>query len=411
LQQPLSVQAIVDAGLCVGCGLCKSIAGDERIRIEMSADGIEVPQASGPIDDQTLRLINAVCPGLRAEGPTREAASPQARWDTIWGPAVAMAKGHAGDADVRFQASAGGGLSALAIHLLDSGEVDFILHVAASQRRPMRTEAHLSFDRGQVLEGAGSRYGPAATLIDLVGLLDRGRPFAVVAKPCDLSAIANLARHDPRVNELIRYRLCLVCGGASAFTKTLDLIEGFGLSEDEVSLLRYRGYGNPGRTRVETQDGRAFEVTYNDLWAEEGKWRLFFRCKICADPIGEVADIAVSDVWPGGGPTGEDAGFNGFIARTERGATLLRSAAAAGALTLTEELDFRDFDRFQPHQVRKKQAIAARLAAMRDAGLTAPEYPDLRLDEAAATASESFREENYRGMLSRLKARNPTAPE
>jgi coenzyme F420 hydrogenase subunit beta len=411
LQQPLSVQAIVDAGLCVGCGLCKSIAGDERIRIEMSADGIEVPQTNGPIDDQTLRLINAVCPGLRAEGPTREAASPEARWDTIWGPAIAMAKGYAGDADIRFQASAGGGLSALAIHLLESGEVDFILHVTASQRRPMRTEAHLSFDQAQVLKGAGSRYGPAATLIDLVGLLDRGRPFAVVAKPCDLSAIANLARHDPRVDELIRYRLCLVCGGASAFTKTLDLVEGFGLSEEEVTLLRYRGYGNPGRTRIESRDGRAFELTYNDLWAEEGNWRLFFRCKICADPIGEVADIAVSDVWPGGGPTGEDAGFNGFIARTERGAALLRNAAAAGALTLVEELDFRDFDRFQPHQVRKKQAITARLAAMRDAGLPAPEYPNLRLDEAAATASESFREENYRGMLSRLKARNPTAPE
>ena len=53
-----------------------------------------------------------------------------------------------------------------------------------------------------------------------------------------------------------------------------------------------------------------------DLWEDEGKWRLQFRCKICADAIGELADIAVCDAWPGGGPTGEDEGFNGFIART-----------------------------------------------------------------------------------------------
>ena len=97
-----------------------------------------------------------------------------------------------GDPQVRFQASAGGGLSALAIYLLEKGEVDFILHVAASREKPMRSERHLSFDRAQVLAGAGSRYGPAAPLTDFVSLLEHGRPFAVIAKPCDLAAIRNL---------------------------------------------------------------------------------------------------------------------------------------------------------------------------------------------------------------------------
>jgi len=276
---------------------------------------------------------------------------------------------------------------------------------------PMRTEAHLSFTRADVLEGAGSRYGPAAPLVDLTQLLDRGRPFAVIAKPCDISAIQNLSRHDPRVDELIRYRLAFACGGASAFSKTLDLVESFGLGEAEVSLLRYRGYGNPGRTRVESRDGRAFEVTYNDLWADEGKWRIFFRCKICADAVGEMADIAISDVWPGGGPTGEDAGFNGFIARTERGAGLLQRAVEAGALTLQRDMGFRDFDAVQPHQVRKKQAILSRLAAMNEAGVPAPDYPGLRLTAVAATASEQFRTDNYEGMRRRLVDRKPAEPE
>src|SRR5262249_19109866 len=58
-----------------------------------------------------------------------------------------------------------------------------------------------------------------------------------------------------------------------------DLVAGFGLGEKDVSLLRYRGMGNPGLTRVETRDGRAFAVTYNELWEDEGKWMLQFRCK------------------------------------------------------------------------------------------------------------------------------------
>ncbi len=410
MTEPISLEAIVEAGLCIGCGLCRSIAPD-RIRMALNDQGALVPELEQPVSRDQLALVNQVCPGLRVEGRLPETESPAARWDDIWGPALTMARGHAGDPEVRFRASAGGGASALAIYLLEAGEVDFILHVAASRAMPMRTEAHESFTRADVLEGAGSRYGPAAPLVDLAQLIDRGRPFAVIAKPCDISAIQNLSRHDPRVDALIRYRLALVCGGASAFSKTLELVESFGLDEAEVSLLRYRGYGNPGRTRIESRDGRAFEVTYGDLWADEGKWRIFFRCKICADAVGEMADIAISDVWPGGGPSGEDAGFNGFIARTGRGAGLLGRAAKAGALSLERDMGFRDFDAVQPHQVRKKQAIVARLAAMREAGLPTPDYPGLRLDAVAATASEDFRKENFEGMRRRLAEHKPAEPE
>jgi coenzyme F420 hydrogenase subunit beta len=406
---PLSIEAIVEAGLCIGCGLCRSIA-PEAIIMEMSAEGAILPALRRALTTHELDVVNQVCPGIRVEGRS-ETGSAAARQDTIWGPAILMAEGYARDPEVRFRCSAGGATSALGIHLLESREVDFILHVRASRSEPMRSEAHLSTTRVDVLEGAGSRYGPAAPLVDLLQLLDRGRPFAVMGKPCDISAVQNLSRRDPRVDALIRYRIAIVCGGASAFGLSLDLIERFGLRESEVSLLRYRGYGNPGRTRVEASDGRAFEVTYNDLWADEAKWRIFFRCKICADAIGESADIAISDVWPGGGPSGEDAGFNGFIARTERGAGLIRRAVEAGALTLVRDMDFRDFDRVQPHQVRKKQAITARLAALSDAGFPVPDYRELRLDAAAATASEQERRENYDGMRARLAKRKPSAPD
>jgi coenzyme F420 hydrogenase subunit beta len=127
--------------------------------------------------------------------------------------------------------------------------------------------------------------------------------------------------------------------------------------------------------------------------------------------VGESADIAISDVWPGGGPSGEDAGFNGFIARTERGAALLRRAVEARALTLVGDMDFRDFDEVQPHQVRKKQAITARLAALDDAGFPVPDYRDLRLDAAAATATAEDRRKNYEGMRDRLARRKPSLPD
>ena len=58
----------------------------------------------------------------------------------------------------------------------------------------MRTDRRLSFDAASVLEGAGSRYGPVAPLADFRELLDRGEPFALIAKPCDIISRAQPAQ-------------------------------------------------------------------------------------------------------------------------------------------------------------------------------------------------------------------------
>jgi coenzyme F420 hydrogenase subunit beta len=363
--------------------LCQAVAGRDKIKIILTPEGRERPVALRALDAATLERINAICPGTRVEGARPGAQSERATHDVVWGSAEALAIGYAGDPQLRYRGSTGGVLTALGQFLLTSGRVKFILHVGRSHVEPLRTEARVSFDSASVLEGAGSRYGPAAPLVDFSALLDRGEPFAVIAKPCDIAAVRNLSRIDSRVDRYLRYALTFVCGGASDMTKSEEVISELGIREDELSLFRYRGYGNPGPTRLETKDGRVFELTYQDMWKDEATWRIQPRCKICPDAIGESADLAASDVWPGGGPSGEDEGFNGIIVRTERGLDLYRAALAAGAIVETRRIGFRDFDEFQPHQVRKKRAVWARLAGMSAAGRAVPETHNLRLAECA----------------------------
>ena len=323
------------------------------------------------------------------------APATQAADDVVWGRAEHLAIGYARDPGVRFRGSTGGVLTALGQFLLTSGRVKFILHVAASGREPLRTERRLSFDAASVLDAAGSRYGPAAPLVDFTEVLDRAEPFAVIAKPCDIGAVRNLARIDSRVDRHLRYALTFVCGGASDLTKSEEVVGEFGLRPDELSLFRYRGNGCPGPTRLETQDGRSFELTYQDMWEDEATWRIQPRCKICPDAIGESADLAASDVWPGGGPAGEDEGFNGIIVRTPRGLELYRAALEAGAIAVeSQRVGFRDFDGFQPHQVRKKRAVWARLAGMKAAGQVVPQTYNLRVEECARlnTVAENLAE-------------------
>ena len=56
---PPSLAAVVESGLCIGCGLCESIPGRERMRMVMTPQGRERPLALQPIDAVTERLPDA----------------------------------------------------------------------------------------------------------------------------------------------------------------------------------------------------------------------------------------------------------------------------------------------------------------------------------------------------------------
>ena len=406
---PLTLEEIVGNGLCIGCGLCRSIAGRDQIDLVMTPQGRERPLVRRPLERADLERINAVCPGTRIGG-TDTAACNTAMHDTVWGAAERLSIGYARDPLVRFRGSTGGVLTALGQFLLSSSRVNFVLHVGASRSAPMRSERRLSFDAAAVLDGAGSRYGPVAVLTDFCEILERAEPFALIAKPCDVTAVRNLGRIDARVDRYMRYALTLVCGGASDLRKSEEVLQHFRIHESELALFRYRGHGNPGLTRIETKDGRAFELTYQQLWEDESKWMIQPRCRICPDAIGLEADIAASDVWPGGSPTGEDAGFNGIVVRTARGLELYEAAVAAGALTIDHSATYADFDRFQPHQVRKRRAVWARLKALQVSGKPVPQVTNLGLEDCARQNTLRQNLAEYRGARDRASASSLTEP-
>ena len=49
-----SLSDIVDNGLCIGCGICQSIAGKDKIKIEMSPKGRLEPKEIGKLNIDTF---------------------------------------------------------------------------------------------------------------------------------------------------------------------------------------------------------------------------------------------------------------------------------------------------------------------------------------------------------------------
>ena len=382
------MNAIAEQGLCIGCGICESIAGKDRILMARVASGDLRPVVVGDLDDAVVDHVYDVCPGTCAQAMAPERVAEDTKIDEVWGPWRRMVEAWAGDPAVRFEASTGGVLTALAQYLLKSGRVSFVLHTRTSDTDPGFGQQHYSYSDADVLAAAGSRYGPTATLVDLEAALSRGEPFAFIGKPCDLTALGNQARHDPRIDVLVKYRLAMVCGGFMPPAAQDAMIAGYGIDPDAITALRYRGRGCPGPTTITTSDA-VHELHYLDFWGEDSsQWSLPFRCKICPDGIGEQADIAASDNWPGGAPDREesktDPGTNIAIVRTTAGEELLAAAVADGALVLGRDETPETLGGYQPHQVRKKHAVWPRLEGLADEGRIMPRYEGLRLQDLAA---------------------------
>ena len=262
------------------------------------------PKTKQTIPVDIMDAILDICPGVSIDGAGVEQTPLH---DPVMGPGVSVWRGRAVRDEVQFRAAAGGALTALGMYLVDSGEVKFVLHVTAAKNAPMLTERKLSFDAGEVLEGAASRYGPAAPLVDVSQLLDRNEPFAFIGKPCDVAAVRNLARHDARAAKLVKYTLTLSCAGVPALGFSTQFLERHGMKEPDLSEFRYRGFGWPGPTYARTAEGREAEEPYLDMWYPYNeKWKTQFRCKICPDATGELADITSVDDWPTGFPENDE---------------------------------------------------------------------------------------------------------
>ena len=387
MSRPRSLTEVAAFGLCTGCGLCAGMATGGAIRMAMNAEGYLRPLVDPSLDAAEHARLLELCPGNRQTLGTGDAP----RTDRMWGPYHRLLKGHATDAELRFKASSGGVISATANHLLNSGKVDFILHIGADPASPLRSRVQASRSRAEILAGAAARYGPAAPLATMAALLDEGRPFAVIGKPCDIAGIRNLARSDSRAAELITHAIAFFCAGVSSLRISEAIVAKYGLALDQVKTMRYRGHGCPGPTHIESHDGRVFEQSYDETWSEELAQEIQFRCKICPDSIGEQADIVCGDAWVGadGYAHAEHDGWNAIVARSAAGDALLREMEAAGRI-VTTPVSTGDFDLMQPHQVERKSAVLARLAGLALKRQKLPRYRGFRLAANAWTGRGRF---------------------
>jgi coenzyme F420 hydrogenase subunit beta len=290
--------------------------------------------------------------------------------ETIYGHFESLFEAHAVDNDLRWRSSSGGCISALLIYLLESEQIDGVLHIGRSEINPMRNSAYVSRNRDEVISRAGSRYAPSSLLENLVKLLNNGDRLAVVGKPCDIVGVSQYLRKKPEYEKQIVLKISFFCMGLPSYKATDRLLELLNLAPDTVDDFWYRGKGWPGQATAIDKNERKHEMSYKDSWGRILGKGVGFRCKICPDGYGEFADISCGDAWheKNGEPCfDESPGRSLAFIRSEKGGIIFNEAETLGYLVSTP-FDVKGLEIIQKSQYERKLYLGFRLIALRLTG-------------------------------------------
>lgn len=365
-----SLHDVLRAGTCSGCGACVLAGQATTMAIDGRGDLRPVPAGHS----RAAVPLAEYCPALVVRRPARLVDQ---HVDRDFGPWLRVWVAHATDLELRHRGSSGGALSALAAYLLDHGSPGAVVMRSGPGTRTTGLVVRSAAD---VPETAASRYAPASALATLAEADDPN--LAVVCRPCEASALRSLRPDEERRPPVLSF----FCAGVPSQWATDELVRALGADVDDVTDVRYRGNGWPGRFTVTDRAGRMWTTTYDDSWGHHLGRRLQDRCKICPDGVGESADVSAADLWEAderGYPVFADApGRSLVIARTPRGVALVAGAVAAGYLD-ARTTDLTLARTVQALHVQRRRLLLGRLAGRRAAGAATPRYRGFGLWQSA----------------------------
>lgn len=362
--------------LCLGCGLCESICGSERVSMQLQSNGFFEPVVKGSIGAKEEALVAGTCPGLNVVNDLVFDKEEQ-----LWGRMKKLYSGYSTDQVIRKQGSSGGIISAVAVYVLENKIVDAVLQVGGDSNDYERNMLRVSRNKADVLACASSRYAPALVFDRILQLLDASsETYCFIGKPCDISAMKNMLTAYPQYKERIKLTVSIMCAGMPSFNGTKAIIDEF-KAPLPVKDLVYRGNGWPGFFSFRDQQDQVHQKSYNDSWGKTLNKHLNFRCKICPDGIGLQADIAVGDAWEtedGYPDFTEREGQSLVIVRTDRAVQLLEQAAADRQMVFAP-LATDKIAMMQPYQYNRRKRVGVRVLAYYLGRRRRVNYKNLRL--------------------------------
>lgn len=246
---------------------------------------------------------------------------------------------YAADAALRERAASGGSVSALMLHLLETGQVDgaLVCQTVVRDGRP-RPEFRIVTTREGLIVAQGSKYTAVHFASDALPLIKAfGGRLAVVALPCDAKILAHRRAKDEALDSKIGFVFALFCGHNSEPELVDAIVRKLGDDHGVLTDYVYRAGHWRGYLAATFEDGVRVEKPF--AYFSDYQNLYFYaqpKCHYCHDHTGYFCDISAGDIWS---PRMRQHPIKhtALITRTEAGQRLVESALRAGIIIGQEE--------------------------------------------------------------------------
>lgn len=293
-----TIEDVVKSNLCIGCGFC-TVNGNYRMEYSASA-GMFVPKATPNKKGKRCEEEFAICPGkgYNIYQDSAQLYEPDGAYSLDLGFVNRKYVVSSLDERVMANASSGGIMTALLLHLLEKKVVDNVVvtKYIYTDNGP-RTKTFFTNNYTDIFESQGSKYSPV-NMVSFLEELDKFKHqrFAFVGTPCQIASLRKIAERDDAVKKNLLVTIGNFCGGFKSDKHVLKIAKRHHVDYKNITTFRFRGGGQPGSLVMKDHHGGKYEVPYPNYTGYTGYSKML-RCHLCVDATGELADISCGDAW------------------------------------------------------------------------------------------------------------------
>ena len=320
-----SVDTVVKKNICCGCGACSVICPTSCIELvygkRFNYSKIDPEQCI-----QCGKCLD-VCPSaflLEGTDPGFVDEPQKASCDCYLI--------HSKDDDIRLDASSGGFITGMILHLMNRGLADGGIVAKCQGQEPWIAKSFVATTREELLSATASKYAPVSNCSALKDVLEKPGRYVFVGTPCMVEGLRKLQALLPVLKERVVLAIGLVCAGMASRQSTLAFLQRHNVSLNDAYKISYRGGGWPGYFRVFNKENQVIleKPLLGGSLDVVVPGDHYLRCWNCLDHWADYADIIVSDPWCDEMVDNETKGWSAIMIRTQSGQEAVDSAIAQG---------------------------------------------------------------------------------
>ena len=332
------MQDVQKPGLCHRCGGCVTFCTAINYgALELNEKGR--PRYADEAKCIQCGLCYSVCPEI---DELDEETKNRLAWQPPIGRIIDTAILRATDSDILKKATDGGVVTALLLHLFNSGRIDGA--IVTKPAGPFLREPFLAISEDDILEAAGfffdtsqgmknfsDYYLTCSQVREFEPLIQKGlQRVAFVGTPCQIRAVRRMQTLNIVPSDTLKIFLGLFCSGNFVFGKKqqqkLSEIGGFGIKD--VAKINIKEdlivHLNSGETK--------------SIMLEELEFMKRFACYFCPDYAAEYADVSFGGI-------GAEKGWTTVITRTPAGRAIVADARSRKAVEAYPQGNARSLER------------------------------------------------------------------